>query len=108
MSEDQQLEADIKKVSPQRQPWTEVWEQAEAYQGQQKPGGNEKIASLRNLAKQENDARYLGEKYFSEVCQYLPISVRQLNDQQGHGNLLHGLCAKRPPGTEMMRLLAPA
>jgi hypothetical protein len=73
MSEDQQLEADIGKVSSQRQPWTEAWEQAwEAYQGQQKPGGNEKLASFRNRAKQENDARYLGEKYFSEICEYLP------------------------------------
>jgi len=73
MSRDQQVGADIKKVSPERQPWTEAWEQAwEAYQAQQKPGGDEKVASLRNRAKQENDARYLGEKYFREVFQYLP------------------------------------
>jgi hypothetical protein len=73
MSEDQQLEADIGKVSSERQPWTEAWEQAwEAYQGQQKPGGDEILASFRNRAKQENDARYLGEKYFSEICEYLP------------------------------------
>jgi hypothetical protein len=71
MNEDQQLE----KVSSVRRPWTEAWEQAwEAYQGQQKPGGDEKLASFRNRAKQENDARYLGDKYFKEVCQYLPKS----------------------------------
>jgi hypothetical protein len=71
MSEENQLE----KVSSVRRPWTEAWEQAwEAYQGQQKPGGDEKLASLRNRAKQENDARYLGGKYFKEVCQYLPKS----------------------------------
>jgi hypothetical protein len=33
---------------------------------------DEKLASLRNRAKQKDDARYLGEKYFSEVYQYLP------------------------------------
>jgi hypothetical protein len=71
MSEENQLE----KVSSVRRPWTEAWEQAwEAYQGQQKPGGDEKLASLRNRAKQENDALYLGGKYFKEVCQYLPKS----------------------------------
>jgi hypothetical protein len=48
----------------------------ESYQGQQKPGGDEKSAFFRNRAKQENDARYLGEKYFSEICEYLPkVSV---------------------------------
>jgi len=73
MSEDQQLELDLGKVSAARQPWTEAWEQAwQAYQGQQKPGGNETLASFRNRAKRENDARYLGEKYFSEVFEYLP------------------------------------
>jgi hypothetical protein len=47
MSEDQQLEADIGKVSSERQPWTEAWEQAwEAYQAQQKPGGDEILASF--------------------------------------------------------------
>jgi hypothetical protein len=64
MSEDQQLEADLGKVSSEREPWTEAWEQAwKAYQGQQKPGRDEKSTSFRNPAKQENDARYLGEKY---------------------------------------------
>jgi hypothetical protein len=73
MSKDQQLESDIEKVSAERQPWTEAWEQAwEAYQGQHKPGGDEELASFRNRAKQEDDARYLGEKYFKEVCEYLP------------------------------------
>ena len=63
----------MEKVSAERQPWTEAWEKAwEAYQGQQKPGGDEELASLRNRAKQQNDARYLGEKYFSEVREYLP------------------------------------
>jgi hypothetical protein len=71
MNEEHQLE----KVSSVKRPWTEAWEQAwEAYQGQQKPGGDEKLASFRNRAKQENDARYLGDKYFKEVCQYLPSS----------------------------------
>ena len=64
---------DLAKVGPERQPWTEAWEQAwEAYQAQQKPGGDEKVASLRNRAKQENDARYLGRGYYAIVCQYLP------------------------------------
>ena len=73
MSEDQQLAADIGKVSSERHPWTEAWEQAwEAYQGQQKSGGDETLASFRNRAKQENDARYLGEKYFNEICEHLP------------------------------------
>jgi hypothetical protein len=68
MSEDQQLKADLEKVASERQPWTEASEQAwEAYQGQQKPGGEEKSASFRNRAKHENDARY-----FSEICEYLP------------------------------------
>jgi hypothetical protein len=63
---------DIEKVSPEQQPWTEAWEQAwEAYQGQQKPGGDEEAATFRNRAKQANDARYLG-KYFQEVFKYLP------------------------------------
>jgi hypothetical protein len=75
MSQDQQPEGDIEKVSSERRPWTEAWEQAwEAYQGQKKPGGDEKLASFRNRAKQEDDARYLGDKYFKEVCQYLPKS----------------------------------
>jgi hypothetical protein len=73
MCKDQHLEADIKKVSAERQPWTEAWEKAwEAYQGQKKPGGDAKLASFRNRAKQENDARYLGEEYFSKVYEYLP------------------------------------
>jgi hypothetical protein len=73
MNQDRQLEPDIEKVSAVRQPWTEAWEKAwEAYQGQHKPGGDEKLASFRNRAEQENDARYLGEKYFKEVCEYLP------------------------------------
>jgi len=72
MSEDQQLEADLGKVSSERQPWTEAWEQAwEAYQGQQNPGGNENLASFRNHAKKENDARYLCQKYFREIGEYL-------------------------------------
>jgi hypothetical protein len=75
MSDDQQLAEDIEKVSSERRPWTEAWEQAwEAYQGQQKPGGDEKLATFRNRAKQEDDARYLGDKHFKEVCRYLPKS----------------------------------
>ena len=73
MSMDQQFEADIEKVSTERQPWTEDWEKAwEAYQGQQSAGGDDQLASFRNRAKEENDARYLGEKYFNEVYEYLP------------------------------------
>jgi len=73
MNRDQLLEADMEKVSAERQPWTEAWEKAwEAYQGQNKAGGDEKVALFRNRAKQENDARYLGNKYFKEVGQYLP------------------------------------
>jgi hypothetical protein len=73
MSQDQELEPAIDKVSDERQPWTEAWEKAwEAYQGQHQSGGDEKVASFRNLAAQENDARYLGEKYFNEICEYLP------------------------------------
>jgi hypothetical protein len=73
MTHDQQSEPDIDKISPVRQPWTEAWEQAwEAYQGQRKPGGDEKLASFRNRAAEEDDARYLGEKYFNEVREYLP------------------------------------
>ena len=73
MNKDQQLERDLAKVSSERRPWTEAWEQAwKAYQGQKKAGGDEKVALFRNRAKQENDARYLGNKYFKEVGQYLP------------------------------------
>jgi hypothetical protein len=73
MSQDQELEPTIDKVSDERHPWTEAWEKAwEAYQGQHNSGEDEKVASLRNRATQENDARYLGEKYFNEVCEYLP------------------------------------
>ena len=43
----------------------------EGYQAQEKLGGDEKLASLRNRAKQENDARYLGPIYL-EVFEYLP------------------------------------
>ena len=70
MSDNQQLGADGEQVSSERRPWTEAWEQAwEAYQ---QPGGDKKLASFPNRAKQENDARYLGDKYFKEVCRYLP------------------------------------
>ena len=56
MSEDQQWEADIEKVSAKRQPWTEAWEQTwEAYQGQQRPGGDKKVASLRNTVVNVNN-----------------------------------------------------
>jgi hypothetical protein len=76
MNANEQPEEDLAKVGPQRQPWTEAWEQAwEAYQAQHKPGGDEKVASLRNLAKQKNDARYLGPEY-GRVFQYLPKADR--------------------------------
>jgi hypothetical protein len=43
MSKDQPLEGEIEKVWSERPSWTDAWEQAwEAYQGQQKPGGDEK------------------------------------------------------------------
>jgi hypothetical protein len=62
---------DLTEVGPEKQPWTEAWEQAwEAYQAQDKHGG-EKMAFLRNRAKQENDARYLGPEY-ARIFQYLP------------------------------------
>ena len=80
MDERLQLDESLEKVSFERQPWTEAWEQAwEAYQGQQKPGGAEKLASFRNRAQQEDDARYLGEKYFNEICEYLPKGQRAPN-----------------------------
>jgi hypothetical protein len=73
MTQDQELEPDIDRISAERHPWTEAWEKAwEAYQGQHNPGGDEKLASFRNRAAKENDARYLGEKYFNEVREYLP------------------------------------
>jgi hypothetical protein len=73
MTQDQELEPDIDKISAERQPWTEAWEKAwEAYQGQHKPGGDEKLSSFRNRAAKENDARYLGEENFNEVREYLP------------------------------------
>ena len=63
---------DLGKLGSEKQPWTEAWELAwESYQAQEKLGGDEKLASLRNRAKQENDARYLGPKYH-EVFEYLP------------------------------------
>ena len=81
MNRDQLLEADMEKVSAERQPWTEAWEKAwEAYQGQRKPGGDEEVASFRNRAKQRNDARYLSEKYFKEVREYLPKGQCPLPD----------------------------
>ena len=61
MNANQQPKEDVTKVDAEKQPWTEAWEQAwEAYQDQQRPGGDENVAALRNRAKQENDARYLG------------------------------------------------
>ncbi len=40
-------------MGPEKQPWTEAWDQAwEAYQAQEKLGGDE-MAALRNRAKQE-------------------------------------------------------
>jgi hypothetical protein len=73
MNEHQESEVNVEKVSSEREPWTEAWEQAwEAYQGQQNPGGEEELAPFRNRAKRKDDARYLGEKYFREVYQYLP------------------------------------
>ena len=72
MSPNQQPKEDLGKLGAEKQPWTEAWELAwEGYQAQEKLGGDEKLASLRNRAKQENDARYLGPKYY-EVFEYLP------------------------------------
>jgi hypothetical protein len=40
------------------------------------------VASFSQSCKQENEARYIGEKYFNEVSQtYQTASVRQLNGQ---------------------------
>jgi hypothetical protein len=76
MSANQRQEEDLLKFGHEKQPWTEAWEQAwEAYQAQQKPGGDPEVASLRNRAKQENDARYLGPEY-ARVFQYLPKAHR--------------------------------
>jgi hypothetical protein len=76
MSANQRQEEDLLKFGHEKQPWTEAWEQAwEAYQAQQKPGGDQELASLRNRAKQENDARYLGPEY-ARVFQYLPKAHR--------------------------------
>ena len=72
MNANQQPKEDVTKVDAEKQPWTEAWEQAwEAYQDQQRPGGDENVAALRNRAKQENDARYLGPIYH-EVFAFLP------------------------------------
>ena len=60
MNANQQPNEDLAKVEAEKQPWTEAWE---AYQAQEKPGGDEEMASLRNRAKQENDARYQGPEY---------------------------------------------
>jgi len=76
MNANQQPNEDLAKVEAEKQPWSEAWEQAwEAYQAQEKPGGDEDMASLRNRAKQENDARYLGPEY-ARVFQYLPKADR--------------------------------
>jgi hypothetical protein len=76
MSANQRQEEDLLKFGHEKQPWTEAWEQAwEAYQAQQKPGGDPEVASLCNSAKQENDARYLGPEY-ARVFQYLPKAHR--------------------------------
>jgi len=72
MNTNQQPKEDLDKLGSEKQPWTEAWELAwEGYQAQEKLGGDEKLASLRNRAKQENDARYLGPIYL-EVFEYLP------------------------------------
>jgi hypothetical protein len=79
----EQREADLLKVAPEKLPWTEAWEQAwEAYQAQHKSGGDKNIAALRNRAKQENDARYLGAEY-ANVFQYLPKADRPKAPQLG-------------------------
>jgi hypothetical protein len=73
MNKDQPFQGSVEAISSEPQPWTEAWEQAwEVYQGQKKPGGDENLAAFRNRAMEENDARYLGVKYFEEVGQYLP------------------------------------
>ena len=71
MNANQQSEADLAKVAPERQPWTEAWETA--YQAcQQREHWDKEVASLRNRAAQENDARYPGPEYYPTVCEYLP------------------------------------
>ena len=72
MSANEKPKEDLTEVDPVKQPWTEAWELAwEAYQAQEKHGGDEEMAALRNRAKQENDARYLGLEY-ARVFQHLP------------------------------------
>ena len=72
MNPNQQRKEDLAEFWPEKQPWTESWELAwEDYQGQEKRGGDKELASLRNRAKQENDARFLGPIYL-KVFQYLP------------------------------------
>ena len=76
MNANQQPKEDLGKLGSEKQPWTEAWELAwEGYQAQEKLGGDEKLASLRNRAKQENDARYLGPIYL-KVFEYLPKADR--------------------------------
>jgi hypothetical protein len=76
MNANQQPKEDLAELGSEKQPWNEAWELAwEGYQAQEKRGGDEKLASLRNRAKQENDARYLGPIYL-KVFQYLPKAER--------------------------------
>jgi hypothetical protein len=76
MNAKRQPEEELTKVADEKQPWTEAWEQAsEAYQAQEKHGGEEKMASLRNRAKEEKDERNLGSEY-GKVFQYLPKADR--------------------------------
>ena len=72
MNANQQRKEDLAELGSEKQPWNEAWELAwEDYQAQEKRGGDEELASLRNHAKQENDARYLGPIYL-KVFKYLP------------------------------------
>jgi hypothetical protein len=76
MEANQKPKEDLGEFGSEKQPWTEAWELAwEGYQAQEKLGGDEKLASLRNRAKQENDARYLGPIYL-KVFEYLPKADR--------------------------------
>jgi hypothetical protein len=82
MNANQQPEEDLTLVAPERQPWTEAWEKAweAAYQKcQQEEGWDKEVASLRNRAVQENDARYLGQEYYATVSEYIP-KAPQRND----------------------------
>ena len=83
MGANQQQKEDLTEFGPEKQPWTEGEQAWEAYQAQEKHGGDGKMAALRNRAKQENDARYLGPEY-ARVFQYLPKALPKAPQIKAH------------------------